>query len=736
MKAQLRDHIGFITILAVVAVVVIVSMLVKAWATGEDATVEIISRTEYIPGDEGQVIGEVRYVISGEPANATCYASAYYPDKTTLFFEQSMTENAIGTHYYNFTVPSIEGVYEYQTKCDIGVKNVTRSKAFHVSGLLREVQRTVNERVEVIAQGVSEARLKETVANTWQLDTPVDLSIGVPMCSVYRVEGLTSILVAGLILDDSFDESEKGFAPVSEAGQCLEYCVGDCADEGYRHYVVDVAMNIEEGSGGLLEDDGGNNVTLYGGYSWTGISPSGLTNAVNFDGSTSYGVLSYLTQVRAARTVTTWFKTTDSSGGYLFGGNGFSTYMNPNGSITYSHYYTTQSNTSGYNDGQWHFLTVIRDWYYWSGSSVDAGQRIYVDGELVANRSGLIGGGGPSSVYMGIGALWNGASASGHLDVDIAQFVMSNGGSTVHYSSNGEIITFNESEAIRNSGGGKEVYVEALCENQQWGVISGRPYITEGCCRSGGGCVACGADDVLQPNNGEVYFDAEGVSADFVLQYSLERVFGNPGSDEMRVTFYKGNFSKMGELIFDPPFQSGGQVWVYENGTAVNISEIGVDPRWESNSQGTWQIVRSGGKINILLNGADNATFGSAPWTLNSSKFPSDDDFVGENLEYVGIYLSGVVFVYYNINDVKFETYVDDNYTVSGGAGTGGPGSNDDKITYYWVADKEKFARGQNYEVRCTAPYSFDSGTTGELAEMSQFVYINEEGKLKMRILT
>jgi len=122
----------------------IISYVVLANSNGGDISVEITSRTEYIPGDEGQVIGEVRYVLSGEPATADCYASAYYPNKATLFFEQPMVETLFGTHYYNFSVPAEEGVYEYQTKCDLGTKNVTRSKAFHVSGLLREIKEEVN----------------------------------------------------------------------------------------------------------------------------------------------------------------------------------------------------------------------------------------------------------------------------------------------------------------------------------------------------------------------------------------------------------------------------------------------------------------------------------------------------------------------------------------------------------------------------------------------------------------
>jgi len=106
---------------------------------------EIVSQTEYVPGDEGQVIGEVRYVLTGATVPATCYASVYYPNKTIVFYEQTMTNNAFGTHFLNFTIPSIEGVYEYQTKCDVGAAlNITRSKAFHVSSGFREIKEEIN----------------------------------------------------------------------------------------------------------------------------------------------------------------------------------------------------------------------------------------------------------------------------------------------------------------------------------------------------------------------------------------------------------------------------------------------------------------------------------------------------------------------------------------------------------------------------------------------------------------
>ena len=172
-----------------------------------EVDVQITSRTEYVAGDEGQVITEVRYVLSGESAPATCYASAYYPNKTALFSNELMTNQSFGTHYYEFVVPSDEGVYEYQTVCDIGILNVTRSKAFHVSGAHRETLEAIAARIDIVPQGVSQVELSKTAAQSWLFNTDDWINVDDAFCSVYRLLDNNREFVVGSIYDETFTEN-------------------------------------------------------------------------------------------------------------------------------------------------------------------------------------------------------------------------------------------------------------------------------------------------------------------------------------------------------------------------------------------------------------------------------------------------------------------------------------------------------------------------------------------------
>ena len=300
MNDKTKERVGFGVVLLIVLCIAAVFFV---RANGQDISVEITSRTEYIPGDEGQVIGEVRYVLSGEPATADCYASAYYPNKATLFFEQPMIETAFGTHYYNFSVPSEEGVYEYQTKCDIGDKNVTRSKAFHVSGLLR----SLNERVQIVSEGVVEARLKETVANSWLFETTENISIGPPTCSIHLIGDLNTTQISGPQFDESFNDNITAFKSLELSNPiCYGECIGDCTHDGYDVDILEDVNNFETGGGNISYGAYEYNATLYGGYSWSTDAPSSFSYSVNFDGVSGYASMEYLPWQRFARIIFLW----------------------------------------------------------------------------------------------------------------------------------------------------------------------------------------------------------------------------------------------------------------------------------------------------------------------------------------------------------------------------------------------------------------------------------------------
>lgn len=93
----------------------------------------IVSETEYQESEEGEVSIQVEdsdgNPITGGSANLTIY----YPNKTMFLNNQSMTELGLGIYYYNFTVPSVTGVYITYVNFTSGSNSDWDSKTFHVA---------------------------------------------------------------------------------------------------------------------------------------------------------------------------------------------------------------------------------------------------------------------------------------------------------------------------------------------------------------------------------------------------------------------------------------------------------------------------------------------------------------------------------------------------------------------------------------------------------------------------
>ena len=95
-------------------------------------SVGMVSGTEYMFAEDGQVIVEVRNAKS-EPLSASCTASIWYPDKSSFIAAQAMNTSASGNYYIAFPIPYVQGVYEYQANCTVLAKSRIVSKSFHVS---------------------------------------------------------------------------------------------------------------------------------------------------------------------------------------------------------------------------------------------------------------------------------------------------------------------------------------------------------------------------------------------------------------------------------------------------------------------------------------------------------------------------------------------------------------------------------------------------------------------------
>lgn len=100
----------------------------------ERAMLQFVSGTEYVPGQEGQVAILLVNVV-GTPVTFSfdCNYTVLYPNKT-VFVQGNFTQNtSVDTLYTNFTVPDVEGVYEYSSVCTNGGQTATAGKSFHVS---------------------------------------------------------------------------------------------------------------------------------------------------------------------------------------------------------------------------------------------------------------------------------------------------------------------------------------------------------------------------------------------------------------------------------------------------------------------------------------------------------------------------------------------------------------------------------------------------------------------------
>lgn len=121
----------------------------------DNTNMAMISHSEYWSNEIGQIVGKL-YRFNGDPLAATCDVTIYNPDKTVFLGPQTTDdtlEAADGTHYINFTTPSVEGIYEYKIKCDYinNGKNGSRtiSNSFHLNPALNAIK-TINNSISSV----------------------------------------------------------------------------------------------------------------------------------------------------------------------------------------------------------------------------------------------------------------------------------------------------------------------------------------------------------------------------------------------------------------------------------------------------------------------------------------------------------------------------------------------------------------------------------------------------------
>jgi len=125
---------------------------------------KMVSGTEYISNEQGQVIVRLQDSTGAAITDANCIVSLLYPDKSYFFIDRQMNPTTVpGNYYVSFITPEKEGVYEEYINCTV-IRNGTPkilqiSSSFHVStglNLIVEVSRSQREQYDALVQKLND----------------------------------------------------------------------------------------------------------------------------------------------------------------------------------------------------------------------------------------------------------------------------------------------------------------------------------------------------------------------------------------------------------------------------------------------------------------------------------------------------------------------------------------------------------------------------------------------------
>ncbi len=154
-----------IYILTTILFITIISMIYLYTPTPETAEpdIKMVSGTEYISGELGQIIVRLADNMGNPIENADCTVTLLHPDKSFFFIDRAMNKTTIaGNYFVAFTTPTTEGIYEEHIICNITHNDVKRtlyiSSSFHVSpglNLIVEMSRSQREQFENLIEQIN-----------------------------------------------------------------------------------------------------------------------------------------------------------------------------------------------------------------------------------------------------------------------------------------------------------------------------------------------------------------------------------------------------------------------------------------------------------------------------------------------------------------------------------------------------------------------------------------------------
>lgn len=152
----------------------------------------MVSHSEYWSSEQGQIIARL-YDWQGDPITVdNCSVDIFYANKT-YYIAGGITDDSLqalyGTHYYSFTTPEVEGVYEYSVQCFYGNNKMSQvSSSFHLSPALN-FERVINDSVTYSIQ------LQNTHYNNLQINlSEIDNDLVTIMTDIGKIQvNLTDI---------------------------------------------------------------------------------------------------------------------------------------------------------------------------------------------------------------------------------------------------------------------------------------------------------------------------------------------------------------------------------------------------------------------------------------------------------------------------------------------------------------------------------------------------------------
>jgi len=155
-------YVPIILVVLVIAFVGVYSFLSSP--VGGD--IKMVSGTEYISGEYGQVIVRVSEKNGNGIEGANCTAIVLYPDKSYFLMDYPLqTSTQPGNYYAQFMTPTINGIYEETITCNYtsqGKASLLKiSSSFHVSPALNfivEMSKTQAERYQDLVNRINQTR--------------------------------------------------------------------------------------------------------------------------------------------------------------------------------------------------------------------------------------------------------------------------------------------------------------------------------------------------------------------------------------------------------------------------------------------------------------------------------------------------------------------------------------------------------------------------------------------------